>query len=564
MGGHMVDKEYNVLKWKIIAAILSFSLIPLIVVGWFIYSQFSTSYQAKINENILSMVESRRKSLDLFFEERVTQLATLAHSHQFSSLINEDFLLGIFNTMQARSKSYIDLGVIDQNGDHVAYVGPHKDLRGLNYKNEDWFAATMSSGSYISDVFMGFRSVPHMIIAVMVREKDMTWILRATINLDIIERVVRSAQTGQYGDAFIINRQNILQTNPRFVGSVLEKPAGPCPDFSKTISTRVEKTKCGNENYIFASAVVNSSNWVLVVMESPQEQLSALLRAREKAEVLLILGVLIIFGGTYMVARAFMGKLVRMAKEKALSDEMCFQSNKMAALGKMAAGLAHEVNNPLAVIGEKAGWVKDLLKKEGMPEGPHIREIADSINKIEYHVDRARKVTHRLLGFARRMEPVMEQVDINKLVNDTVSFFSNDALFRNIKIITELDSNMPLVTTDSSQLQQVFLNIINNSVDAVDRDGWIRISATADRISNKVAIAFEDNGPGIEQENLSQIFDPFFTTKEPGKGTGLGLSISYQIVEYLGGKIDVESRRGEGTKFTVSLPLRVAQLDTIG
>ena len=554
----MVDKEYNVLKWKIIAAILSFSLIPLIVVGWFIYSQFSTSYQAKINENILSMAESRRKSLDLFFEERVTQLATLAHSHRFSSLINEDFLLGIFNTMQARSKSYIDLGVIDQNGDHIAYVGPHKDLRGLNYKNEDWFAATMSSGSYISDVFMGFRSVPHMIIAVMVREKDMTWILRATINLDIIERVVRSAQTGQYGDAFIINRQNILQTNPRFVGSILEKPVCPCPDFSKTISTRVEETKCENENYIFASAAVNTTNWVLVVMESPQEQLSALLRAREKAEVLLILGVLIIFGGTYMVARSFMGKLVRMAKEKALSDEMCFQSNKMAALGKMAAGLAHEVNNPLAVIGEKAGWVKDLLKKESMPEGPHIREIADSINKIEYHVDRARKVTHRLLGFARRMEPVMEQVDINKLVNETVSFFSNDVLFRNIKIITELDSNLPLVTTDSSQLQQVFLNIINNSVDAVDREGWIKISSTVDRIFNKVEIAFEDNGPGIEQENLSQIFDPFFTTKEPGKGTGLGLSISYQIIEYLGGKIDVESPRGEGTKFTLSLPLRVA------
>jgi len=564
MGGHMVNKEYNVLKWKIIAAILSFSLIPLIVVGWFIYSQFSTSYQAKINDNILSMAESRRNSLELFFEERVSQLTTLAHSHRFPSLKNEDFLLGIFNTMQARSKSYIDLGIVDQNGDHIAYVGPHKDLRGLNYKNEEWFAATMSSGLYISDVYMGFRSVPHMIIAVMVRETDMTWILRATINLDIIERVVRSAQTGKYGDAFIINRHNILQTNPRFVGSILEKPTCPCPDFSKTINTRVEETKCGNENYIFASAAVNTTNWVLVVMESPQEQLSALFRARERAEVLLILGVLIIFGGTYMVARSFMGKLVRMAKEKALSDEMCFQSNKMAALGKMAAGLAHEVNNPLAVIGEKAGWVKDLLKKEGMPEGPHIREIADSINKIEYHVDRARKVTHRLLGFARRMEPVMEQVDINKLVNDTVSFFSNDALFRNIKIITELDSNMPLVTTDSSQLQQVFLNIINNSVDAVDRDGWIRISTKVDRISNKVEIAFEDNGPGIEQENLSQIFDPFFTTKEPGKGTGLGLSISYQIIEYLGGKIDVESRRGEGTKFTVSLPLRVAQLDAIG
>lgn len=550
----MVEKEYNILKWKIIAAILSFSLIPLFVIGWFVYHQFSTSYQAKIYESIVSMVDSRRTSVDLFFEERISQLITLAHSHKFGNLKEEDFLLDLFNTMQTRSKSYIDLGVIDQSGDHIAYVGPYQDLRGLNYSNQEWFAATMSSGLYISDVFMGFRSVPHMIIAVMVREKDMTWILRATINLDIIEKVVRSAQTGQYGDAFIVNRENILQTQPRFVGSVLEEPL--CPDFSHTMSTLVEESQCRGNNYIFASSAIKTNNWVLVVMESPMEQLSVLFTAKERAEILLILGVLIIFAGTYLVSRAFMSKLARVARQKAISDEMCFQSNKMAALGKMATGLAHEVNNPLAIIGEKAGWVKDLLKKDDMPQGPHTQEIEDSINKIEFHVDRARKVTHRLLGFARRKEPLMEQVDVNKLVTDTISFFSSDAHIRNIIITTELDKDMPLITTDPSQLQQVILNIINNGMDAVERNGWIKISSVADMSANKAIVTIEDNGTGIEEGELGKIFDPFFTTKEPGKGTGLGLSISYQIVEYLGGKIDVQSKKKEGTTFILSLPLK--------
>lgn len=550
----MVEKEYNTLKWKIILAILSFSLIPLCGIGWFVYSQFSSSYQAKINENILSVVESRRNSVDLFFEERISQLTTLAHSHKYNKLQDEDFLLDLFNIMQTRSESYIDMGVIDQDGNHVAYVGPHHELRGLNYQNEDWFIATMTSGIYVSDVFMGFRSVPHMIIAVRVRERGMSWILRATINLDIIESIVKSAQTGQYGDAFIINRDNFLQTQARFVGSVLTRPS--CPDFSDTINTRVEQIRCRGKDYIFASSVVDTTRWVLVAMETPQEQLSALYKAKDRAEILLLLGVLVIFAGTYLVSRSFTGKLVFIAKEKAISDEMCFQSNKMAALGKMAAGLAHEVNNPLAVIGEKAGWVKDLLQKENISDNDNFKEIAESINKIEFHVDRARKVTHRLLGFARRSDPVMEQVDMNKLITDSISFFSTDAHFRNIKIMTELDPEMPLITSDPAQLQQVFLNIINNGVDAVEKEGWIKVITNADKLYNKVVITFEDNGPGIDEENLNKIFDPFFTTKEPGKGTGLGLSISYQIVEYLGGNIDVKSKKNEGTKFILTLPLK--------
>jgi two-component system, NtrC family, sensor kinase len=234
-----------------------------------------------------------------------------------------------------------------------------------------------------------------------------------------------------------------------------------------------------------------------------------------------------------MTTRAMIRQLMQMEQKQAVSEDLMIQSSKMAALGKMAAGIAHEINNPLAVIGEKAGWIKDLLSEEDVSQSPNYKEFEEAVQKIEYHVDRAKKVTHRLLGFARRMEPVQEQVDINKTINETVDFLENESRYRSIDIQLDSKPDLPRIVSDSSQLQQVFLNIIN-----------------------KVKIEIADNGPGISKESISNIFDPFYTTKEVGKGTGLGLSIVYSIIEKLGGRIMVSSEVGVGTTFTIYLPVK--------
>jgi two-component system NtrC family sensor kinase len=271
------------------------------------------------------------------------------------------------------------------------------------------------------------------------------------------------------------------------------------------------------------------------------------------------MGILIIFTGTLLLSRLMIRQLMRADEEKAMLDESLMQSSKMAALGKMAAGVAHEVNNPLAVIKEKAGWIHDLLDEEDVRKSENFQEFKDAVDKIEIHVERAKKVVHRLLGFARRMEPLRESVDVNAVIEQTLSFLENEAKYRNISITSQMQQNLPRILSDTSQLQQVFLNILNNAIDAIGKGGDISITTQADLRKKEIRVSIHDSGPGIPKEIEKKIFDPFFTTKNVGKGTGLGLAISYSIIEKLGGTLRLENENGKGASFIITLPLTVQE-----
>jgi two-component system NtrC family sensor kinase len=553
----MGSTHYTNLRLKIIVMTLSFSLVPLLAMGITIYQQFSTAYNNKILEALKTLVQNRRGSLELFFDERISQLTTVAHTHSMGQLKDEAYLNKVFHIIQSRSRSYIDIGVIDDVGNHVAYVGPHYErLKQVNYGNEEWFHRVMSSGVYISDVFLGFRKIPHFIIAVTARDGNKTWILRATINSEIIDNIVKAAQLGKKGDAFIVNKNNVLQTPPRLSGELLGRPT--TPDFSSYVGTNVEEMVIRGEKNLFGTTQIAGKDWVLVVKEEPKDEMAPLFQTQYIEALILLGGIILVVTGTILTTRSMTNELIRMEHEKAVSDDLVVQSSKMAALGKLAAGIAHEVNNPLAIIGEKAGWMKDLLEKEDIRNSENFEEFADCIKKIERQVERSRTITHRLLRFGRRMEPVAEEmVDVNRVLAETITFLENEAMYRDIKVTTEYDERLPQVTTDSAQLQQVFLNIINNAIDAVGKGGAISLKTSQNSVNGRnVAIEIADNGPGIPKDIVGKIFDPFFTTKSPQEGTGLGLSISYSIMEKLGGRISVASEENEGTKFTITLPAK--------
>ncbi|MBI5251042.1 MAG: GHKL domain-containing protein [Desulfomonile tiedjei] len=552
----MASKHYRSLRLKIVFVTLFFSLIPLFALGVTIYYLFATAYNSKNSEGLRTLAETRRSAVELFFDERISQLITIANTHSLDTLQDEANLKRVFDIMQARSKSFIDLGVIDEEGKHLAYVGPHYDeLKVVNYAHEEWFQAVRSSGVYVSDIFLGFRKVPHFIIAVTRLEKNRTWILRATINSEIIESIVREGIVGKRGDGYIVNRNNVLQTTPRFSGKLLGRPDGP--DLSSIIGLQLELVRTERENNLFAAAPIRNPKWVLVLREDLFEQMGPLFQAQYAGGLILAAGILLVITGTVLTSRSMIKELIRMEVDKAKSDDLVMQSSKMAALGKMAAGIAHEINNPLAIIGEKAGWMKDLLDKEDIQASENFKEFEDCIKKIERQVERSRTITHRLLRFGRRMEPTQDMVDINTILAETLTFLEGEAHYRDIKIVSNYDKRLPRITTDSAQLQQVFLNIVDNAIDAVGKSGIIEIETGYDQARNSdIFIRIKDNGPGISKELIGKIFDPFFSTKVQNEGTGLGLSISYSIIEKLGGKITVQSEEGKGTTFVIFVPVR--------
>jgi signal transduction histidine kinase len=234
---------------------------------------------------------------------------------------------------------------------------------------------------------------------------------------------------------------------------------------------------------------------------------------------------------------------------KELQQELIL-SSRLASVGEMASGIAHEINNPLTGV---TGFAQLLMKKD-IPD-----DVRKDVEIIYEGAQRVASITRRLLTFAGQQRPKLEHVDINDVIGTTLDMRAYEMKSSNIKVTTELDPELPETMADAGQLQQVFLNIILNAEqEMVMAHKGGNLLVKTERMDNTIKVSIKDDGPGIAKENLEKIFDPFFTTREVGEGAGLGLSVCHGIVKGHGGKVYAESRLGKGATFIVELPIVIS------
>ena len=540
--------RYALLRRKIFALMAAATLIPLLAMGVLNYYEHQSTMAREIQNPLRVLVNKAKSSFELFLTERSSTVSLIASAYTYPELADEQKLGRIFSVMKKEFKGFVDLGLIDENGTQVNYVGPYS-LKGKNYAEQRWFQEVRIKGKYVSDVFMGFRKFPHVIIAVQhMTEDGRTWILRATLDTHQFERIIASMSLEPDADAFLVNGQGIMQTSSNGYGKVLEKMTFSMPPqtYEPAVLTMVDPL--GRDVYM-SYAYFPDADFVLMAVKPRGSVLKSWYTVRGDLLFIFVLGVVAVFLAAYRVTDVLIGRMKESEERREMALRQVEHSQKLSSIGRLAAGVAHEINNPLAIINEKAGLMKDIMDREA--DFPAKTKLDAQVESILRAVERCRGITHRMLGFARRMDVSIEDLDVGEIIKETAGFLSNEAMHRKVDVRLEIDPELPRINSDRSQLQQVFLNLFNNALAAVPDGG--RIVGTARELGDSVEITVRDNGCGMSDETLKHIFEPFFTTKK-GKGTGLGLSITYGIIKRLGGDIAVESEQGVGTTLIITLP----------
>ncbi len=551
------QRYYRTLTRNMVLTIILVSFIPYVIVTAILLYQFHASHREKVIAHLEGLVKKHKQNIDAFLKEKLGNLSSLAKTFSYEELSNEEFLKNRLEMLQqAYGPFFVDLGVINARGIQISYAGPFQLVK-ASYGDAGWFKSAMKREYYISDVFSGLRGLPHFIIAVRENWLGDPWILRGTIDFVAFNNLVEQIRIGQTGFAFILNRDGELQTKPSYPVRADHEPYAAILQREKRAEDQVSTFEWTDESgvkSIYVTAFLKGGDWVLVFQQKVSDAFSDFERALRVTMVVLALGLLAILTTAFLLSRRMVGRIANADREKHMMNEQVVETGKLASVGELAAGIAHEINNPVAIMVEEAGWIEDLLEDDDFKDGANLKEFRRALAQIRTQGKRCKEITHKLLSFARKTDERVLEFDIGEVIQDIVALSGQRAKYSNVAVKLNLDNALPKVRLSQAELQQVLLNLINNALDAMEKQGG-SLEINSREEDGILVIEVADNGPGIPAANLGRIFDPFFTTKPVGKGTGLGLSICYGIVKKLGGEIEVASTVGVGTTFRIKMPL---------
>ncbi|MCM0756940.1 ATP-binding protein [Desulfovibrio aminophilus] len=576
----MFDRHYyKSLSRSMVLTVFLVSLTPLALVSAITSYQFHTSYKDRVQAHLRELVLKHKRNIDGFLAEKLAVVRVLADIIPEGRFRDPAALQAILKSLQERHHgAFVDMGLVDADGVQVAYAGPLR-LERARYAETRWFREAMRHDLYVSDVFLGLRGSPHFIVAVRVRASGAEWILRATVDFESFNELVESVAVGQTGLAYIVNNQGEFQTRPRREAAVgpaemrgiLLRAAGAETrgDFSpesaaagiraaqSSVALDVIHEPAGGKDVLLLTAPLKDGAWTLVYQQDEADAYASLYHARNLSLFAILAGGVGILLMAVLVANRMVNRIVEADRERDMMNDQVIEAGKLASVGELAAGIAHEINNPLAIMLEEAGWVLDLLDDESLRGHESHPEMVRALKQIRQQGGRCRDITHKLLSFARKIDPTVKPVQVNDIVRDMAALSEQRAHLANVRVSVDLAPDLPEVPASPSELQQVLVNLINNAIDALERGGELKVSTRLD--GGFVRLDVADNGMGIPKANMARIFDPFYTTKPVGKGTGLGLSICYGIVRKMGGEISVDSVLNQGTVFHIRLPIGEAR-----
>lgn len=538
------DFPYFRRLWNtMVVSLLAASLFPLAFIGGGMYYYAVSILKDKTLATLRMEIIDHKEAIDQFLAERTRDLQLLCSNLDIEPLTAPGALDQVFRSLREALPCFTDLGIIDEQGRHLAYVGPY-DLISKNYKDEEWFKSVMANGFFVSDVYLGFRDEPHFIIAVTKADEAGVWVLRATVDTAYFDEVVSKMGGMKGGEAFLVNKEGVFQANPKRADQLMSQ--SPLKAVAPFKGVKVEEDAGRVQMMVW----LNRAPWLLVGQFECDEIYEPLYRLRHLGLYVFVLGGVLILLTVLFCTNHLVSALERKRKSIRFLDHQLRQTSMATSAVQIASGLIREINDRLSNIDLVVRWIRDLLNRD-LSQRENRNEIRESLNQIASEVMLTRMTADKFIKSTRRDLPVIREIEINGVLDDILDLLDRELHFKKITVERDYQDTLPRFRSDSSQVRQVFQNLILNAVTAIKGEGRIVLTTRAG--DKAVTVTVADNGPGILREHLGRIFDPLFTTNP--ESTGLGLSICAEILQRLGGRISVSSEPGKGSSFVVELPL---------
>ncbi len=543
-------------KWKMLAAcICLLTLVPMTAFTAFFYQNSREQAIRELLQETTIFAADTALDLAMFLKQYVMVLRVLGTMYDRERLSRPGILAEIVSDMAGTGGGFVHLDVLGAEGHVLASSCASPPC--IRYQDVEWIddlhEENVSMGHVVSRE--GIRSL--FVRVRIVEGKGSFFFLRGLLPPDTISGFLDQLEREDIVDVFIVDSRNRLLTPSLYFGGpgneVRVADSGRLPAAVMLHNPRQDRR--GGDLLFSGMAHVGASSMRLGLIVSERNLETFKGRIRSSIIGLVALSTLFLLLVVFTLVTYVVQQLYRADLRRREYLDQVARSDKLASIGRLAAGVAHEINNPLAIINEKAGLLKDLFHyREEYREDERLMAIVDSIIAA---VQRAGTITHRLLGFARQVDTSVQAMDVEHMIREVVSFVRKEAGYKNITIKVDVARDVPEIVSDRGKLQQILLNLVNNAIAAMDQGGHLEITVRNIPGEPGIVLSVRDNGCGISEENQKRVFEPFFSTRTRDGGTGLGLAITYGLVRDLRGSMELESVVGEGTTFTITLPYEI-------